>query len=148
MVRNSRAGHYPDQELWWGPVHLDSSQQDDAPIFSPAQVKQWLEDGFLIVTGLWPEELIDQAAAMAAELHPKEQVAEDGRGFSEAPWLTPRGEAPENPLNHMCVSASTPLHAVRARAAQLLFAPQQANAACRALTPGPSTRVPSRRLLS
>jgi hypothetical protein len=120
MVRNAKADPYAGQKLWWDPIELDrdSSQQSpsDAPVLTEAQVKQWLEDGFLVVTGLWPQELIDAAAATAAELHPYDKVAANKSGFSEMPWLSapPKGQfpedptrteagAPENPLNHMTV---------------------------------------------
>ena len=116
MVRNSKAGHYPNQDVWWGPVHL-CPPHGARPIFTDAQVKRWLEDGFLICTGLWPEELIQAAALKAAELHPREQVAKHKRGFSEMPWTGEDG--PENPLNHMTIHPRA-----IAAAAQLLDTPQ------------------------
>ncbi len=113
MVRNAQADPYAAQELWWDPIELDC--ESTGPVLTEQQVKHWLEDGFLIVTGLWPQELIDAAAATAAELHPFDDVAAKKGGFSEMPWLSapPKGfledptrmkdGAPENPLNHMTV---------------------------------------------
>ena len=98
MVRNAKADPYADQQLWWDPIQLDSTD-DTGPVLTEEQVQQWLEDGFLAVTGLWPEALIEAAAATAAELHPYEKVAEDKRGFSEMPWLSapPKGFLEEFP---------------------------------------------------
>ena len=85
MVRNAQANPYADTELWWDPIALDSGA--GGPIFSDAQVQQWLSDGFLVISGLWPEPLIERACTEARELHPCEQVSKDGSGFSEQPWI-------------------------------------------------------------
>ena len=108
-------------------------------MLSQAQVDQWLQDGFVAVTGLWPEGLIEAAAATAAALHPYEEVSKNKRGFSEMPWLSapPKGvgypadpkraenAAPENPLNHMTVHPRV-IKAV----AQLLETPVRLTSTC------------------
>ena len=114
MVRNAQANPYAEQELWWDPIALDS--ESEGPVLTEDQVQQWLENGFLIVTGLWPEDLVEAAAATAAHLHPYEAVKANKGGFSEQPWhmappasvlkdptQTEDAAGPENPLNHMTI---------------------------------------------
>ena len=155
MVRNALADPYAETELWWEPIQLDSS--NDGPVLTEAQVQQWLRDvrphptllagrwasgalltlgcaraqGFLPVTGLWPEELIERAVAEVHALHPPEEVAKAGRGFSEQPWLhappvgfnevtRPEDKAPEMALNHMTIEPRA-----LAACSQLMDTPQE-----------------------
>ena len=77
--------------------------------------------GFLPVTGLWPEELIERAVAEAHALHPPEEVAKAGRGFSEQPWLQQGPDkAPEMALNHMTIEPRA-----LAACSQLMDTPQE-----------------------
>ena len=156
MVRNALADPYAETELWWEPIQLDSSNVD-GPVLTEAQVQQWLRDvrphptllagrwasgalltlgcaraqGFLPVTGLWPEELIERAVAEVHALHPPEEVAKAGRGFSEQPWLhappvgfnevtRPEDKAPEMALNHMTIEPRA-----LAACSQLMDTPQE-----------------------
>lgn len=103
MVRNVHPDPYKhlSHDDWWHPHSLAGN---DAPgILDEAQIEQFRYDGFVVVTGLWPDEVIGQAAAEAAELHPFDEVVENRRGFSEMPWVQQREGSPDVALNHMTV---------------------------------------------
>ena len=95
---NPYAGLTPDD--WWQPDDLTDA---DEPVLSEAQVDRFIHDGFVPVTGLWPEALVEQVLQEVAELHPEEKVVANKGGFSEMPW-THKGEASPNlGLNHMTI---------------------------------------------
>ena len=100
MVRNtSLENPYHDLRAadWWRPEVL--SADDNQPL-SAAQLHSFTEDGFVVVEGLWPESLVQEAASEAKTLHPsdkivaqfkKERSERDPRFlrrlmFSEMPW--------------------------------------------------------------
>ena len=45
--------------LWEDPQDVASSAAPS--ILSPAQVQQWKDEGWLVVTGIWPDALIEEA---------------------------------------------------------------------------------------
>ena len=83
---------------WWEAEALVSAGQR---MLTEDQISRWLNDGFLVVTGLWPPELVERAMAEARALHSLEQVESVSRGFSEMPWTGPHG--PEMALNQMTI---------------------------------------------
>ena len=103
MVRNVYPNPYQNltPEDWWHPDSLAGSAAPE--ILNSAQIDRFRHDGFLVVTGLWPDEFITQAAEEAAGLHPFDEVVENRRGFSEMPWVQQREAAPDVALNHMTV---------------------------------------------
>ena len=60
---------YPDpykslrEEDWWWPEQLPGDQEPDEPLLSNEQRRRFLEDGFIVVDGLWLVEMIEKAAA-------------------------------------------------------------------------------------
>lgn len=113
MVRNVQPDPYAnlDTSDWWHPAKLasDDKLHIEQPILTNEQVRQFREDGFLVVTGLWPDNLISRASTEAMELHPRDQIIErhnagkQFRGFSEMPWVHKQESAPETALNHMTI---------------------------------------------
>ena len=84
MVRNTGPNHYInlEQQDWWHPEEI--SLED--PSLSEGQISRFRQDGFIVVTGLWPADLIDRASVEATQIHPTVEVIERGRGFSPMPW--------------------------------------------------------------
>ena len=97
-MRNTRPDPYAElgEGDWWYPERLDPD--GGGPVLSEDQIGRFRHDGFVVVSGLWPDDLIERAAAEARDLHPPDVVAtavESGdrrRDFSEMPW-TQAGEA-------------------------------------------------------
>ena len=54
------------------------------PVLSSAQVKQWAEDGFVVIHGLWPQPLIDTAVS---QLQTTLSTGGEIGGFPHAPGL-------------------------------------------------------------
>lgn len=113
MARNTAPDPYAEltSSDWWYPDILADERALDrgASVLSEAQIQRFRDDGFLVVTGLWPPDLVDRAAAEARELHPADAIAaraeagERHGGFSEMPW-TQRGDgAPDAALNQMTI---------------------------------------------
>ena len=64
------------------------------------QLQRWIDEGFLLLEGLWPECQLRQAMAEARELHPENGVLEGTHGqHVEMPWVE-KGEA-DVALNYM-----------------------------------------------
>jgi hypothetical protein len=113
MVRNTAPNPYVHLEPsdWWHPDTLppDGDHNADDPILTTDQVERFRHDGFVVVTGLWPADLVGQAVAEANELHPPDEIArrieagERARGFSEMPWIQQGEQAPDVALNHMTI---------------------------------------------
>ena len=103
MVRNVHPNPYDNlgEDDWWHPQDLSANQVPS--ILSASQVDQFRHDGFVVVTGLWPVDLIMQAAVEARELHPFDDVVDARGGFSEMPWVHKREDAPDVALNHMTI---------------------------------------------
>jgi hypothetical protein len=115
MVRNARPYPYVglSHDDWWHPDPLDGVATREGAMLTAEQVERFRNDGFVVVTGLWPDELISQAADEAKSLHPATDIkadAESGKRalqLSAMPWLQ-RGEAaPEAALNHMTIHERT-----------------------------------------
>ena len=105
MVRNTGPNPYInlEQQDWWHPEEI--SLED--PSLSEGQISRFRQDGFIVVTGLWPADLIDRASVEATQIHPTVEVIERGRGFSPMPWWTEKGQgnemAADAALNHMII---------------------------------------------
>jgi hypothetical protein len=56
------------------PENVDGSK----PVLTDAQVKQWVEDGYVVIHGLWPQSLIDTATV---QLHETLSTGKDIGGF-------------------------------------------------------------------
>ena len=111
MARNTQPNPYThlSQFDWWYPQDLSQEGDHHHVTLTEKQVKQFRHDGFLVVSGLWPDELIQKASNEAKQLHPSKEVAENresgpNRGFSAMPWVENGEEAPEEALNHMSVN--------------------------------------------
>ncbi|MDA1298624.1 MAG: phytanoyl-CoA dioxygenase family protein [Proteobacteria bacterium] len=113
MVRNTAPNPYAtlDASDWWHPEKLksDAERGPGEGILSEAEVSQFRHAGFVVVNGLWPEELVAQASSEARELHPPARILEAVqagtrfRGFSAMPW-TGWGEASADAaLNQMTI---------------------------------------------
>lgn len=95
MARNNRLDPYRDlgPDDWWYPDTLPSESDlaPDQPPLIAEQVARFRNNGFLVVTGLWPGALIDRAVAAATVLLPPEKVVDQSltasnyRSFSEMP---------------------------------------------------------------
>ena len=102
MVRNLRAEPYAAVTEWWEP-----EVPQDGGCLSDEQLQRWLETGFLLLEGLWPERQLRKAMAEARELHPPEGVLAGTHGHQEMqrveemPWVEKGDEAPDRALNHM-----------------------------------------------
>jgi len=103
MVRNRRPNPYANlkPEDWWHPD--DRASHPDSQILTVELVDQFLNEGFIVLTGLWPATTIHQAAREVRELHPDETVATRGQGFSEMPWTRAGENAPDVALNIMSI---------------------------------------------
>jgi hypothetical protein len=105
MVRNTQRNPYSNLEHkdWWHPEEL--SLED--PLLNKEQLSRFREDGFIVVTGVWPTDFLDKASKEAAQIHPAEKVAEKGGAFSAMPWYEQkdRGDdrAPDAAVNHMTI---------------------------------------------
>ena len=64
MVRNTRPNPYInlEQQDWW---HPEEVSLEDASL-SEEQISRFRQDGFIVVTGLWPADLIDRTAVTAS----------------------------------------------------------------------------------
>ena len=106
---------YPDpykslrEEDWWWPEQLPDDQEPDEPLLSLDQRRRFLEDGFIVVDGLWPTEMIEKAAAETRELFPEQKVIarslsdERYNPFSSMPWVHRQEESADLAINHMSV---------------------------------------------
>ena len=113
MVRNIQPDPYRDlgPDDWWYPDTLPSDAElgPGEPLLTAEQLARFRNDGFLVVTSLWPEALIDQAVPEAKDLHPPDELAQrgmtdaDARGFSEMPWTERGDDAADAALNHMTI---------------------------------------------
>jgi hypothetical protein len=107
MAKNTGPNPYSnlDQEDWWHPEEI--SIED--PLLSEKQISSFHQDGFIVVTGLWPAGLIERASKEATQIHPTEEVIERGRGLSLSPmpWLAKKAQgieiAADAALNHMTI---------------------------------------------
>jgi hypothetical protein len=124
MTRNIQPDPYEalGADDWWYPEVLTGDpSRARGPVLSEAQLSRFHNDGFIVVTGLWPAETIDVAAAEARTLHPAEQIIRDARAGkyhrtrTEMPWTQQGDAAPDATLNHMTIHPRA-LHAI----AQLL----------------------------
>ncbi len=58
------AWHFKQEATNWAlaepalPIDADISK----PVLSDSQLQQWMEDGYVVVHGMWPQQLIDSAA--------------------------------------------------------------------------------------
>lgn len=103
---------YPYKDLspedWWHP-ELPAGKAGSDLILSDEQVNRCRANGFVVLTGLWPENLIEQAAEEAKTRHPREKVVADHHGFSAMPWVHRDKHAQLNDasadaaLNHMTI---------------------------------------------
>ena len=97
-----------DTEDWWHPEIPAGDPETDC-ILSQEQVEQCRVNGFLVLTQLWPEEVIERAATEARQRHPREHVVENNGGFSAMPWVHHDKHADSNTgsadaaLNHMTI---------------------------------------------
>ncbi|MAV27149.1 MAG: hypothetical protein CMQ05_13715 [Gammaproteobacteria bacterium] len=73
-------------EDWWHP-ELPAGDPGSDLILSEAQVERCRKNGFVALTGLWPDDLIQKAAEEAKSHHPREQVVDNHGGFSRMPWV-------------------------------------------------------------
>ncbi len=106
---------YPDpykslrEEDWWWPEQLPGDQEPDEPLLSNEQRRRFLEDGFIVVDGLWPTEMVEKAAAETKELLPEQKVIarslsdERYNPFSPMPWVHRQEESADLAINHMSV---------------------------------------------
>lgn len=107
MARNTTPNPYAGlgSSDWWHPDTLT----DNGPILSEEQVARFRHDGFVVVTNLWPSDLIEAAKTAAETLHPADEViarSEAGKrspGFSEMPWVHLGEDSPDCALNHMTI---------------------------------------------
>jgi hypothetical protein len=103
MVRNIKPDPYDglSNDDWWFPDELDQSQPAETGVLSESQIRRFMHDGFVVVTGLWPTDTIDQATTEARELHPADQTGQ--QNLSAMPWTQRREHAPDAILNHMTI---------------------------------------------
>ena len=114
MVRNLGPEPYAAVAEWWEP-----EVPQDGGRLSDEQLLRWIETGFLLLEGLWPEGQLRKAMTEARELHPPEGVLAGTHGHHvEMPWVERGDEAPDMALNHMSLQP-----AVLQVVAQLLRTP-------------------------
>ena len=105
MVRNTLPDPYRDLEDtdWWHPEELSSEN----PVLNEEQLSQFREDGFIVVSGLWPNDLIERASKEARILHPPEEVIEKHQSATPMPFFGSKGGTDDRgsdaALNHMTI---------------------------------------------
>ena len=105
MVRNTLPNPYRELEHkdWWHPEKLSP----ESPLLNEKQLSQFREDGFIVITGLWPEDTIAQASKEAAILHPAENVIENHQSFTQMPFFEDKGgtddRGPDAAANQMTI---------------------------------------------
>ena len=110
-----------DELAWAVPVQANPIGATDT--LTPAQVRQWREQRYLVVDGIWPTELIAQEAAQMEAVYPTPtsyEHAAELKTMSEAPDAVHFGSFPFS--DELCPAANqTTLHPRALRAvAQLL----------------------------
>jgi len=111
VVRNVNPNPYDglSKDDWWFPDELDQSRSLEKGVLSESQIQNFMDHGFVVVTGLWPTATIEQAATEAIELHPPEDIAQRNKeqaslqNLSAMPWTQRREDAPDAILNHMTI---------------------------------------------
>ena len=105
MVRNTLPDPYRQLEHkdWWHPETLSS----ESPLLNEQQLSQFRENGFIVLTGLWPDAVIEQASKEAAILHPYESVIESHQAFTQMPFFEAKGSndnrGPKAAANQMTI---------------------------------------------
>ena len=105
MVRNTLPDPYRQLEHkdWWHPETLSS----ESPLLNEQQLSQFREDGFIVLNGLWPDAVIEQASKEAAILHPYESVIESHQAFTQMPFFEAKGSndnrGPKAAANQMTI---------------------------------------------
>ena len=105
MVRNALPDPYRQLEHkdWWHPETLSS----ESPLLNEQQLSQFRENGFIVLTGLWPDAVIEQASKEAAILHPYESVIESHQAFTQMPFFEAKGSndnrGPKAAANQMTI---------------------------------------------
>jgi len=80
------AWHFKQEATNWAlaepalPIDADISK----PVLSDSQLQQWMEDGYVVVHGMWPQQLIDSAAG---QLQATLDAGEELGGFPHRPEL-------------------------------------------------------------
>ena len=112
-MRNTSPDPYRglEKEDWWWPEQLPPDDELEAGqgLLTQDQCDRFINDGFVVVDGLWPRDLVDQAVAEARELFPEEKVVsrslsdERYNPFSSMPWIHQGERSADLAINHMSI---------------------------------------------
>ena len=100
-----------EKEDWWWPEQLPPDDELEAGqgLLTQDQCDRFINDGFVVVDGLWPRDLVDQAVAEAGELFPEAKVVsrslsdERYNPFSSMPWIHQGERSADLAINHMSI---------------------------------------------
>ena len=72
MVRNTNPNEKPYDKLnktldFWHPEDIGNRKKGE-PILNDKQVEQFINDGFIVLKNLWPQELIEKAKVEAMDI--------------------------------------------------------------------------------
>ena len=87
MVRNTNPNEKPYDKLnktldFWHPEDIGNTKKGE-PILNDKQVEQFINDGFVVLKNLWPQELIEKAKVEAMDIVKPSDVS-NPRAFNKA----------------------------------------------------------------